>query len=321
LIQNIDNTPKEPYYKEHYYCDYVEILALINNKDIVSISDIYDRFKESIDMQENNDLQIDENPNDPPINENSDDKWRNRIQEWFDNIASRNVAFNNFYPFVVKDNNIQLKNPLTDCHKLYIFLLLSASQKYINTTGNTLSEDFEKVSLVALKNYLPNNAISHIFGTKSDRYIGTLEDKITRLAGDLKYRIKTNDFKSNNTGDAGLDLVAWLSFSNDDNQNNMQIFLAQCATGKQWGNKQHETKKITNHYIDFKSEANYTFFMPYDCRNADRNFAEENIIFDGLFFDRIRILYLLKNEIDKIMNFASFNSIVDYAISYEEEIV
>ncbi|OJA03222.1 hypothetical protein BGC33_02325, partial [Bathymodiolus thermophilus thioautotrophic gill symbiont] len=121
---------------------------------------------------------------------------------------------------------------------------------------------------------------------------------------------------------AGLDLVAWLSFSNDDNQNNIQIFLAQCATGKQWENKQYETKKITNHYIDFKSEANHIFFMPYDCRNTDRSsFAEENIIFDGLFFDRIRILYLLKNEINQIMNFASFNSIVDYAISYEEEIV
>jgi hypothetical protein len=61
--------------------------------------------------------------------------------------------------------------------------------------------------------------------------------------------------------------------------------------------------------------------MPYDCRNADRSFAEQGEIFDGLFFDRIRILYLLKNKIDSVLNLASFNSIVDKVISYEEEIV
>jgi hypothetical protein len=37
--------------------------------------------------------------------------------------------------------------------------------------------------------------------------------------------------------------VAWLPFDKDDNQNNMQIFLSQCATGKEWQNKQHETTK------------------------------------------------------------------------------
>ena len=312
LIQFIDNIPSESFCKEHYYCDYVEFLALINNKDIVSISDIYDRFKENIDIQVSNNL---------PIDENLDDKWHDRIQAWFNNMTSRDSAFNNFYPFIVKSNNIQLKDSLTDCHKLYIFLLLSASQKYIKRAGNTLPEDFEKVSLIALKNYLPDNAISHIFGTKSSRYTGTLEDKIRHLAGDLKYKIDTNNFQGNNTGDAGLDLVAWLPFLNDENQNNMQIFLAQCSTGKKWENKQHETTKITKHYINFKSKANYTFFMPYDCRNTDRSFAEESIIFDGLFFDRVRILYLLENEIDNIMNFASFNSIVNDVISYEEEVV
>ncbi|NYT28694.1 MAG: hypothetical protein H0A76_13105 [Candidatus Thiodubiliella endoseptemdiera] len=65
----------------------------------------------------------------------------------------------------------------------------------------------------------------------------------------------------------------------------MQIFLAQCATGKNWQSKQHETIKITNHYIDFKTQVNYVFFMPYDCRDVERNFSEESDVFDGLFFD------------------------------------
>jgi hypothetical protein len=36
-------------------------------------------------------------------------------------------------------------------HKLYIFLLLSSSQKYIPKKGNTLPNDFEKVALIALE--------------------------------------------------------------------------------------------------------------------------------------------------------------------------
>jgi hypothetical protein len=44
--------------------------------------------------------------------------------------------------------------------------------------------------------------------------------------------------------------VAWVPFDKDDNQNNMQIFLSQCATGKEWQNKQHETTRMTDHYID-----------------------------------------------------------------------
>jgi hypothetical protein len=313
-IQSIDNVPKELYHKKHYYCDYVEILALINNQDIVSISDIYDRFKENKDIEKINNEDAEDNT--PP-----DEKWNSRIKEWLDNIAVRNGVFNDFYPFTVNNNNIQLKDNLTNAHKLYIFLLLSSSQKYIPKKGNTLPNDFEKVALIALKNYLPNGAISDIFGTTSDKYTGSLEDKVTLLAKRLKYKVKTDDFTNSSTGDGGLDLVAWLPFDKDDNQNNMQIFLSQCATGKEWQNKQHETTRMTDHYIDFKSKPTHVFFMPYDCRNANRSFAEQGEIFDGLFFDRIRILYLLKNKIDSVLNLASFNSIVDKVISYEEEIV
>lgn len=315
MIQNINIPPRESFYKEHYFCDYIEILALINNQDIVSISDVYDRFRESsgidIPAQEDNTLP----------DENICDIWHERINEWFINIATRTTAFSDFYPFVVKNNNIHLKSTITDRHKLYIFLLLSSNQRYISTSGNYLPDDFEGISLIALQNYLPKFAKSYIFGKSSDRYTGTLENKITKLSKDLKYKVKAGDFHVMDTGDGGLDLVAWLPFLNDTNQNNMQIFLAQCATGKNWKSKQRETLTITSHYIDFKTEVNHMFFMPYDCRNVERSFSEESNIFDGLFFDRIRILYLLENKIDSVMNFASFDSIVNDVISYEEEIV
>jgi hypothetical protein len=83
LIQNIDSVPRESYHKEHYHCDYIEILALINNKDIISISDICDRYRKNKDIEETNNENAEDNI---PI----DDTWRSRIQEWLDNIAVRN---------------------------------------------------------------------------------------------------------------------------------------------------------------------------------------------------------------------------------------
>lgn len=317
LIQDIDKVPNESSHKKHYFCDYVEILALINNQDIISKSDVFDRFREAKDIDIDKDIDSQENSKNIP------DTWDDKIDEWFDHIASRNEVFNNFYPFIVESNNIQLKDPLTKHHELYIFLLLSASQKYIKS--NTLPKDFEKMSLIVLQNYLPESAKSYIFGTSSDRYNGTLEKKIKKLAEDLKYSLGSASFQKNNTGDGGLDLVAWLPFSKDINQNNMQIFLAQCATGKDWKKKQHETKKIPEKYINFKTKVNHVFFMPYDCRNVERDFSEESDISnETLFFDRVRILYLLENKtksIKSIMNFASFDSIVKGAILYEEKIV
>jgi hypothetical protein len=54
---------------------------------------------------------------------------------------------------------------------------------------------------IALKNYLPNNATSHIFGTTSGEYSGNFEDKVRKLAKNLKYKVKAEatSFQKNNT--------------------------------------------------------------------------------------------------------------------------
>ena len=40
----LEVTPKQAFSKSHYYCDYIELLALLDCDDGVSQSDIYDRF-------------------------------------------------------------------------------------------------------------------------------------------------------------------------------------------------------------------------------------------------------------------------------------
>ncbi len=322
LIKNINSTPTVSIYKSHYFCDYIELIALVNNGDIVSTSDIYDRFydDEKIKIKSNTDLG----------NETSEiiDNWEIIISDWFSILAIRERIFKEFYPFSINgENTISSKSNLTNNHKLYIFLLLNSNQKYINQKKNLLTSDFEEFSLMALKNYLPANALSYRFGKSMlnyDRYRGKLASKIDLLSQDLKYKTQYEDdyFDNNDNGDGGLDLVSWNPFNNDENQNNMQVILSQCATGKEWFKKQYETDKFTSNFINFKTKVNSAIFIPYDGRRLDRKFTEQKEILNDVWvFDRIRILNLLNCNIKNVLLLKSFEEIVNKIMVYEEDIV
>lgn len=317
MIKNIEIVPSQSLCCSHYFCDYIELIALINNNDIVSTSDIYDRFK------------INESIGGNDESSEIDDTWTNRIKEWFDILVVRESIFSEFYPFAItgeSSNHIQLKNNLNNHHRLYLFLLLCSSLKYIERDTNMLTADFERMSLKVLKNYLPNNAHSRIFGTTAtadDGYIGTLKEKIDRLAEDLKYttKYKENTINHKNTGDGGVDLAAWITFTKDENQDNMQVFLAQCTTGKNWLKKQYEPDKCIRNLINFKTFVNKIMFISYDARTNNRDFSEQNEILDILLFDRVRIIYLLTNSINEIIELTSFSQIVSPVIEYQEFII
>jgi len=289
---------------------------------LVSVTDIYDRFYDDgvIQVPTSRDNEFGNDISD--IN----DQWDSRIREWFEILNIRKSVFKHFYPFEITDETITLKTDLTGLQKLYIFLLLSANLGYMRNM-NLLTSDFEELSLEVLKKYLPNHAEVHRFGKSMldfDRYTGHIKDKINLLAEDLKYRTKyeAHYFADTDNGDGGLDIVAWIPFEEDENYNNIQVHLCQCATGKEWHKKQDDIDKFYGNYIEFKTQINPTLFIPYDGRNADRTFNEEGKIKKSLMFDRIRILFLLEGNEERIINnLSSFESIVDKAIEYEEDIV
>ena len=323
MIVDIYITPDIALSKEHYYCDYIELIALVNN-DIIANSDIFDIFNGDGKIKIKKDL------NDEYLSTNKskiDDKWKNIIDSWFEILNLREELFSLAYPFSIKNNSIKLKSNLTIQQKIYIFLLLNSNQKYLNKNKNLLTSDFEELSLIALKNYLPTKALSYRFGKSMlnyDRYEGKLINKIDLLAQDLKYKIQydKDDFDENDNGDGGLDLVSWIPFENDENQNNIQIVLCQCATGKEWFKKQYETEKFTSNFINFKTTVSKVIFIPYDGRQENRRFTEQKeILNDVWLFDRIRILNLLKNNEKEILSLKSFDAIVDKIIEYEEDIV
>jgi hypothetical protein len=324
LIKDIHITPDITISKSHYYCDYIELIALVNN-DILSNSDIFDIFDSDGRIKIKKDL------NDKILGTHAskiEDKWKNIISNWFKILNLRKELFILSYPFLIKNDSIKLKSNLSIQEKVYIFLLLNSNQKYLNKNKNLLTSDFEELSLIALKNYLPTKALSYRFGKSMlnyDRYEGKLINKIDLLAEDLKYKTQydKDDFDENDNGDGGLDLVSWIPFGNDENQNNMQVILCQCATGKEWFKKQYETEKFTSNFINFRTTVNKVVFIPYDGRQENRRFTEQKeILNDVWLFDRIRILNLLKkNNHKEILSLKSFDVVVDKMIKYQEDII
>lgn len=313
IFKNLQNCPTTSKYKHHYTCDYIEILALANN-DLLSKSDIVNRLYYG-----------DSNQDEPEI---EDDKHDSKVLELFSILEVRSETFKEFYPFeIITDivSSITLKKQLSDLHKKYIFLLLSSSlsyiaQKEIVKKNNTLENDFELFSYETLKNYISEDINIHQFGQAT--YSGTLKEKVDKLAKDLNFRTtyKKHYFNDNNRGDRGIDLVAWKQFPNDENNVNIALYLAQCATGKDWIKKQDDVDKFKN-YIHFESHITNLFFIPYDGRDENRNFSEEKDINISkyILFDRVRLLNIIDNDYD-ISELDSYK-LIEKAIDYKEDII
>lgn len=312
VLVKLSTPPSESYFNEHYYCDYIEILALATNADVVSLSDVIKRF--DIDSAGSNG------------NNANQDTWESRITGWFAILKERSQEFATFYPFEIEVDNIRLKEGLTDKNNFYLLLLLSSNLAYINSTVRVLlTTDFESVSLYAFKQYLSPSSKIYKFGKSgqaNDRYHGHITLKIDKFAEDLQLDTcyKENFFSANDNGDYGLDVVAWIPFHNDKNMLSIQVFLAQCATGKNWLGKQDEPLKMQNSIVGLGNAIN-TLFIPYDARNIDRTYNEQAKIKTHLLFDRCRLISLLKDDFSFIDDLNSLSDVVLKAIEFEEDIV
>jgi len=279
-IQNFENIDRPDYTKSEInnYADFVELTALFVREDVITFGDIQDKF-------------FGENDNENAEKKDNEEAFLNTI---FEIIKERVYLYNSYYPFVYQENSkqLELKTNLSFKNKLYLSLLISSKLNIFNKFTTDLTNDFEKISYVVLRNFLPEKAMVKEFG-KNSQYQGTAIEKIRQLAVDLNLEIKDYELScvsERNTQERGLDIVGWLPFA--DKCGNQIIFLCQCACGKEYESKQHDTRRFKN-YIDFyKTNPQHTMFIPYSLINiGKKKFYNSDLIEDGfLIFERKRIL-------------------------------
>ncbi|OYX18289.1 MAG: hypothetical protein B7Z16_09045 [Algoriphagus sp. 32-45-6] len=108
-------------------------------------------------------------------------------------------------------------------------------------------------------------------------------------------------------------LMGWIDF--EDKCMNKIIFLCQCACGKEYESKQHDTKRFQNYYRFYKTKPQHTIFLPYSLINTNANkfYHSDLIENEYLVFERKRIL-----EYHNDLNFINSESfkIVEKFINY-----
>lgn len=298
MFNRLDEGLSDPKFNQHYHADFIELLALTENENGIE----FDRVKDIYNCEQS------------------------FIDDLIILINSRVDIYGDKFPFVfIGRTRLALKSELTDSHKLYIFLLLCSNTSRVEVACD-LRRDFEIISYQAMKAYLPPHSHCYIMGKsgiEGQRYCGHISDKLELLAEDLSTSIiyDAGTFSAYNSGDGGLDIVAWTPFVGDENLNYMPMYAGQCATGRDWLNKQDEPSKLAG-YVKVPKSFNVCLFIPYDGRNNDGTVNQRSNILVPILFDRLRILNLFDyHNHSFIAEIASIKEHVESAISYQEDII
>lgn len=289
----------------HLWADYIELLSLVNADQIVSKADILDLISDRRDLLETD--AGEEGASDSPPEYN--DVRQRQLDDYFRLLSFREGTFQDFYPFTIAQNgdSIQRKAKLTAKNKLYLFLLAASNLGYFSAKRrNDLTSYFEVISQQALIAYLPVNSTVRMFGknpANSDGYTGKIEKKLSELAEDIFATpiVKNWTFKQGDSGDKGLDIVAWVPLG--DNESGFLTIFGQCACTDKWTDKQLAVSHAAwSTLLQFSMPPIPVIFFPYCFRDASGNWFNRSEIKSTIPVDRLRLVKLLWREKHPLKN-------------------
>lgn len=288
--------------KIHVWADYIELLALTSEDSLFSGSVLEDTLAEAEDTAIDQEaFELDEPmPSDEPdvmivASEAVFRKWAD-IRGC---LISRQRRLGGNWPFVIEDDilscTIDRDNP-SIMHRLYVALLIASSLRYINTTYRTeITSSLEYISYFVFKKILPESWVVRPFGAHqriANGYDGILYEKFVRLSEDLnaKLMLEEDDLDPRDTGDGGIDLVAWHPLGDD--LGNIPIAFAQCGCSyDDLAHKQFEANAVnlSSKIVPQHPGANY-YFAPHDLRKNTGKWDKKPG--QVIMLDRTRIIHL-----------------------------
>ncbi len=312
IFKNITEPPKAGRHELYHWCDYIELRCLSHTDHRFSRDALSEAIDEQIanttdslsddefDDDENDDTTTEEALSKPDLNEQ-------HAANCFKHLRWRAKAFSTDWPFEIDEHalEIKLKSTLNDMQRFYLSLLISSSLRYCpKKRWRALTGLFERASLEIFKKLMPDGASVHAFGAaESTRYTGHLFDRLTKLTQDVRGQLdlEKHNFSKRDTGDAGLDLVAWHDLC--DERKGIPIAFAQCGcTENGWPDKmlQASPAHLAGHLNTMHEWATY-YFMPLDLSIEHegrmdwhkRSDFSRAIVIDRLRFIRLASLYSL----------------------------
>ncbi len=288
MLLNLDVTPEEAD-DAFFWSDFAELRALahpdkcFSRGDLAGIS-MRNRGRRSVLNLE------DEAVHSPEA------CWRSLI----DFCGIRKHEFGQLYPFTVSqdEDTLVLDSPQTPAQRLYLGLLIAASMRNLpNTRKGEIARAFEETCFSIFSSLMPSGSevrATWAHGGVAAPYVGHLFEKMIQVAKDIRGNpdISPEDFKEHNTGDGGIDLIAWHPMG--DERPGIPISFAQCGCSRNdWTFKQAEASPFAhrNHFRVMHEWATY-YFMPLDLREFDGRWAYKSKIGSVIVVDRLRLLRL-----------------------------
>ncbi len=317
ILDKLMKTPQSSH--RHLWADFIELLCLTDVDSRISQADALDYIRGPVEdlnlptpLVDNDDDDEyaseveDEYENDLPTGAELSDRWSLQALDWFNHIEYRIGAFGNDYPFTLSEDRdvLSLKRRLNLQHRIYLFLLLASNLRCIsnNPIKNKVTSIFEVASFHALKSTLPDGSKVHMFGKHQlnrGYYSGKLWLKLKKLASAIgeKVMCEEEEVDPRDSGDGGLDLVAWTPIG--DNAGGYPMFFAQCGCSPDdWVRKQGETSPgIWSNYLSFTAYPSQMTFIPFCFRKANGEWHKKvDIQKTTIVIDRVRLMYLLRGR-------------------------
>ena len=225
------------------------------------------------------------------------------LDDCFSQLAWRVIAYGPHYPFQLDNRSrvLSANKTLLEPQKLYTLLLLCANLPFVTRRDGTLTAAFERIAFLALKASWSVNGVARAFGKTETEYVGAKWQRINKLAEDIGGTGLCTDksFREGDSGDGGIDLVAWLDLDAHEKLN-IPSALAQCACSRDnWSTKQTEISedRIKN-LIHSTHRWNQIMFIPQSFRDSRGKWAVPGEIGQVILFDRLRIMRQLGEAID-----------------------
>jgi hypothetical protein len=296
LFKDLDKLPRHQ--DIFLWADYVELLCLCSANGFVSRSNLQAQAQEAEDIQ----AEYDEDNNDDwhqpafPLNDKLSQRW--------DDIHSRLKVRQQSYPgwpFTLEANLLRSNFDSTNSvHRLYVALLIASTLRLCHKKrSNEVTAAFEEISYHWLRFSLTSLWEVRVFGahqTLPEAYNGTLYEKYQALARDLSGKLlkDKDDFDPRNTGDGGIDLVAWQHMG--DHRGHNLVILGQCACSPDdWESKQLDVSPAAIGDAIHIAHPNAAIcFVPHDLSASEQSWQRPDKVKRIVLVDRVRLLYLFK---------------------------
>lgn len=324
-ISNLQAKPRYPKYENYHWADYLELLCLANPSEELSVADVIDRLSErERDLFEGDPSDVEEltSMEDESLDESTrrseiNDRWTQRVNDWFMLLRQRSSLYQGFYPFEISSSNelVRKYKESNQIQTLYIYLLLCSNLYLFNKRDqNTLAYGFEVLAAEALSRLLPGNAEIHLFGSNPLNNQGkysssrTLWDRINQLALDLNElinsRLEKSSYPDTNKGDDGLDIVGWVP--TNDNLPSKLVYFGQCACTHEWIRKQGDSDfDAWKNRINLTTQTNNLIFIPFCYRTVGGAWFKIGEIRNSFLIDRFRLIKYLENSNSHLVNKAT----------------